>query len=343
MSTISLIKKQTKHYKTYDRGSCGKCTSRHCHGNDWEYDSKSCVCGHRPYCSSLNPAVCLNINEDPKGDVTLEDMVAKSNWSGTPNVQCTYNIDDFTTEDQVHAFQELWKDNKNYSDAYQSIMNNYCSTLATDCVKNPLTGKDMPKCTKIFSKSDTICNKWYNHLNNADRDAFIANVCKKYEDLEECGCQNRLSSDIYQDISGSKWGSDGCWWKPCKNEAFNLVPSKFLNPDCDAQICQDIINVDRTGTDVSIKDLNTYIDCNFKPKPKPQPTPTPAPQPDPTPSPQPDPDPSPQPTPDPTPQPSPANGDDDGGISRKQKIILGVGVGIVFIIFLIIMIIISKK
>jgi hypothetical protein len=323
--SIDFVTKQKKPYNTYDRGNCFKCSTRHCHnasgGSDWAYSHRKCVCGKRPYCSRLNPAVCWNPAEDDDKDKELS-KISRSVWAGpkySPNVRCSYDPTNFTTADEVKAFTRLWKDNKDYPEAYNRVMFNYCTqTTDKDCVKNPYTNEPMKECTMLFNKDDTICTNWFNNLKAKESDAFIAQVCKEHEDLDECKCVTRESDPIYQAVSTTKPVSDGCWWKPCKNTGTNLVPSLLRNPTCPSNLCETSINVDRTKHDVSIKDINNYITCGYNPpKPKPKPDPIP-------PKPKPKPDPGPEPGPEPGPTP------------RINLLYVGVGVAILVILLLLI-------
>ena len=276
---------QKKEYNTYSTGKCGPCTTHQCNGADWEIGSRSCACGYRPDCSNLNNAVCLNPDENQNGNTQLGPLLASANWAessndkhGKPGVVCEYNPVKFTTDDQVNAFETLWKTNPNFKDSYFGLMNKYCSEIGTTCINDPVTGNPMPKCSKMFGKTNNnACTKWFSNLAPADRDTFVNNICRANQDLVECKCANRATDKTYQAVSTSEPISDACWWKPCKNDSYYLLPSNMLNPTCPSDICQTVINIDRTGRDVDINDIINYITCGASPAPKPPSPPIPNP------------------------------------------------------------------
>lgn len=278
MNTVSGNNiKQLSAYQTYNVGSCG---CGHCSSftkrakcsytdnvKDWEFGSRSCcfTCSHQPKCSKPNPVRC-DIGGGAQTS-TVWDSVKKA-----PYLTCNFNLDKITSLKQV----QNWKSKFGTGGDYDDVMKNYCKQITTqNCITNPYTDKPMKKCSLMFSKSDTECTEWFNKLKPQKRDGFIQQVCKEHEDLDECKCQNRERDPVYQTVSHTKEISDGCWWKPCKNTGSNLVPSNLLKPKCPSNLCETSINIDRAGHDVSIKNINNYITCGYKPKPTPNPKPTP--------------------------------------------------------------------
>jgi hypothetical protein len=100
----------------------------------------------------------------------------------------------------------------------------------------------------------------------------INSICRLKENVElpECKCVNRQLDDIYKSVSGEKWGNDSCWYKPCKNTANYHVPSSLKNQECNANICQQIIDVvgQKGNTDIDITRIQNSIDCKFDRKPQ---------------------------------------------------------------------------
>lgn len=266
---VSYNRKQTKSYKQYQRGSCDE-QFKNCSENDWKVSQGGCATGATgaiAYCSVLNPAVCLNSMED-RSDKTLKPVLYNVKWADRNSldehvVTCNYNIDQITSENQILALQNLWKDDPKFRSDYFRIMNNYCSAIQyRDCTTNPFTEKPMSTCTRLSKNGEYLCYKWFNNMSPEDRDNIIKNICLKNPMLEECKCYNRRDSPIYQAITTTQPISDVCWWKPCQTEFNNLIPSTLINIDCPPNICEKV-HVGIEGRGVSIKDINKYTSCQI--------------------------------------------------------------------------------
>jgi hypothetical protein len=126
-----------------------------------------------------------------------------------------------------------------------------------------------------------MCNEWFQKLpdqssspnpnkSTTTKDAVIQSICRLKENvkLPECKSINRRLDTIYNAISGEKWGNDSCWYKPCKNASNYHVTSDLKNQECNANICQQIVDVVDVKGNVDVSKFENSIDCKFDRKPQ---------------------------------------------------------------------------
>jgi len=167
--------------------------------------------------------------------------------SGTRTLFCDYYLSRF---DQVPQMDEWLKSFQ--ADDYDAflVMREVCS------------GTDDGKQTRVFT-NDT-CRQWYTSIPDPDRDNAADYICQKHPFFEECRCMQRNLDPIYNTIRKYQWGSDTCWWRPCKEPATHHVPSTMVVPEECPQACRTILDVAGTiDGDLNITDWQQSVDCDF--------------------------------------------------------------------------------
>lgn len=111
--------------------------------------------------------------------------------------------------------------------------------------------------------TNPICQQWLAAASTADRDAYNQFVCGQHPDLEECRCVNRSRDKLYQSVEGSRWGNDGCWWRPCQDPEKYHIPSTIAQAQYCPQSCRQILNIAGNLTDLTIENFEQSIACDF--------------------------------------------------------------------------------
>lgn len=302
--------------------SCGDCSwgtsVKPCKSTDWNYANKSCcgsLCTTQPLCTIPDPFICDIAGTSVDGENLGFKQFTNGNGDrvSTNVVQCKYNIDDFTTVDDVLGYTEKYNPKQNFNDPNTSqIMASFCQMTSTDCPVDQTTGKKIKICSNFVSNaaattSNTTANQLcreYTAQNPSSSNAAQASYCSNVQnqDNKDCGCINRQSNSTYKELAQLIGAGipDTCWYVPCKAESgTTLVPSNTsanckTDPKtgntvcgCPTGVCQVVIqNIAKSGGTIN-ENVQNSLTCNFNP---PSPTPGPNPTPNPEPGPQPDPD-----------------------------------------------------
>jgi hypothetical protein len=255
---------------SYVKTSHGKCVTlfqgTSCSKNHFECSSDSgCGLGHHALCQSKQPGFCNTLDTLPDESYLHDET---ESWN---KKVCTYDksvcdsISNYKLAVNFSADQVAGSISGTDMDKCTS---HFCSLPATGtCGIDPATGNPFESCSRFnaLGYEGTNCKKWLNNQTDADRDSAISNVCINNPDLGDCACERRIADKTYRTVVDGFLNpiNDGCWWGTCKSPGVYLTTSELIDPTCPTDICQQIIDVDRTGGDVTISDLNTNIQCNL--------------------------------------------------------------------------------
>ena len=259
-TTVSGFTRQTNVYQPYNPGEsvckCWHCSEstkqRSCDDGDWRYGWNACCfgCKEQPKCSRLDPSVCPDI---AGGAVT-------ESWDSAPQVKCTYELDKFTTAEDIKGWTNNFGENATYT---EDIMPFVCTQQSDKCPIDPMTGNPMERCSNMIAVDDTgsLCRQW-EVKNPIPANAAKDSYCKDHN-TPDCACINRSSNQVYRLIKGGDPSfPDACWYAPCANSSTYLVPSSMANPSCPSNTCQIVNNiVSNSGTDISEDKIREYTTC----------------------------------------------------------------------------------
>jgi hypothetical protein len=266
-------------YKSLSKTDClSLTTTPDCNGPRVSCGSTSSCgfLGHRESCQDNQEGMCKStymgsgrLRDYPDGG---DNNVTETN--NRLNKTCRYNKDICGTFDNYKLFAEFNSLQPKGSISTQDIdkcTEHFCSLPPTEgeCMDDPENaGTPLKTCSRFATKGveGEICNKWWARKSNDKRDEMITNICNNNPGFGDCACANRFSDPTYALVDDAMSSiNDGCWWKKCKQTTKYLIPSDLIPEpgECPTEFCQQIIDVDRTGGDVTISDLNTNIQCNF--------------------------------------------------------------------------------
>ena len=122
-------------------------------------------------------------------------------------------------------------------------------------------------------RAGDFCNDWLDKNSNLEKTIY-SDICTKQrkENLPECDCVNRTQNEMYKKLKPAMAGiSDFCWYKPCKGDNVNWIPSEDKGPiDCSGTCAQIQTNISEGNIDVDISDIKSYSGCDLLHKPEPE-------------------------------------------------------------------------
>lgn len=231
-------------------------------GNDYSTTVQKCGCYNQPVCSALNITECF-LGKDP---ITQFDPTYRVDWSGEREIMCTYDLDKFTTYEQIFNFKNKFNPDPD-NDNWFNLMSDFCSKTTNKCLTDPTTGKRITECSYVTATSGTsevkFCQAWFASLPDDKKDLFIEFVCSKNPSRAECKCEMRANDPVYNKLSKyfTDAVEDACVYIPCKRAtpAF-LVNSKDSKPSCPSVLCQNVYNIDAVGN-ATISENQSYLAC----------------------------------------------------------------------------------
>jgi len=117
-----------------------------------------------------------------------------------------------------------------------------------------------------------FCNDWLDKNSNLEKTIY-SDICTKQrkENLPECDCVNRTQNEMYNKLKPAMAGiSDFCWYKPCKGDNVNWIPSEVQGSfDCSGTCAQIQTNISEGDIDVDISEIKSYSGCDLLHKPEP--------------------------------------------------------------------------
>ena len=298
MSTQIIVDETQKgHCQTYKcMGRPGEpLTALICAGDDWPYKyifnpvspvspaSKLCsrVCNDTSHCSVNNGTgngicpcidnVSPNIKFVPGTNPTVGEFINRNEtFNATAGVKCTYNLNQFQNIDAVmtyvNSFASTGKFDKNLIDV---IGPEFCFLQSTNCPLDVTTGLPMKVCSNFVSLDEEIgrfCGNWRIQADKISPkivDNAFTTYCAQTSPTPDCTCVNCNKEDVCRTINENLPGKIGCWFIPCKTVEDYLVPFSELKPDCDATVCEQVINIiNNKNLNINTKDFKTTIDCS---------------------------------------------------------------------------------
>lgn len=233
-------------------------------------DNKSCRSGYwlvendhygNSTCSKVNPNTCPIIGNN--------NGIAKFT-STPPEVECTYNTNDFTKNKHVKTYEEIWGKDEDYND---KIMPEFCQEISASCPIDPDTNEQMQACSNLIStdRSGRRCRDWAKK-NPELADKIKHSYCKLEYATNDCGCINREQEPNYRlvksKINPNSGINDSVWYKPCQNEISFLLPNEIQNGICPNgghdHIMEFIVNARREigSDDIRQAEFNKKIACD---------------------------------------------------------------------------------
>jgi len=236
------------------------------------------------YCIRVNPAVCPTFSS---GAVT-----GTAAWTAVPgtlltdyskSVTCTYNTSDIINNPaNVATWNSAFGANDSYND---TIMPNFCIQQSDTCPNFPAVpgaptstlnqlnsnGTVTPVCSNFLDTgtSGSLCRAWALANPDAAQTAY-SNYCLA-NNTPDCSCVSRANNSVYESIKTAEVGqkvfnefNDGCWYLPCANSTYFLIPSD-INPtsDCATEVCQQVQNFIDSGGTINVGPINESTNCNF--------------------------------------------------------------------------------
>jgi len=161
ISTVTETVTQTSIVNVYYPGAaaCNDCTSCDintlqvpCNAGDWAYQTVSCCagqCANQLACSTIDQAACP----------AFPNVTGVATWKTAPQVNCTYQIDDFTQVEDVSAYAVAFGTDDNYNNQIAPF---FCSQSSNSCPLDPNTGMPIGTCSMYWDTGagGTLCQNW---------------------------------------------------------------------------------------------------------------------------------------------------------------------------------------
>ena len=262
-------------------------------GGDYTAYYQNCFCSTKPVCARPNTRECHlgrgSGGDEPtwRADWSEQYSTASTKTNPRHKLRCIWDLSKIDSVDQISKYVSTFNPAADDPE-YAKIMTQFCAVKSTNCLVDPTTNLKIGSCSRVTAHpsdpASGLCRNWFEGASNAERDAFIYNVCSgDTENRAECKCYNRAGLVEYQAVAnvvnvanggisfeqfhgelGGQPIEDGCWYLPCKKSspAF-LVDSGVANPRCPSQICQQIISASHTGGNVDIQNNQNILNCTF--------------------------------------------------------------------------------
>jgi len=216
---------------------------------DWQYSGSRCTPPNEDQCRESVGFSEAGLPLYIEGSAAFRDGWPNPG-GGAKTLFCTYDLNRIDTIQQ----RDNWLQNfqADGDDAYL-VMRAVCGEV------DP--GQDK---TRIYT--EPTCQLWYSSLSDIKKDDVGNYICNRnpQPNLEECRCLNRENDSTYQVIQGGQWGSDACWWEPCRNPDRYHVPSTLQEIEECPNACRSIIQVvNDIGGSVVIDNLTQDVKCDF--------------------------------------------------------------------------------
>lgn len=208
IATVTETVTQTSIFDSYNPGAaaCSDCSSCNtntlqvpCNNGDWAYQRVSCCsgqCADQLSCSALDPSTCPS----------FPNVTPTSQWATAPQVNCIYQIDDFTQVEDVSAYATAFGTDTNYN---TQIAPFFCSQSTSDCPVDPTTGLPIPTCSMYWNTGagGSLCKNWAT-ANPTQATATFSNYCatKNTPDCEVLSSPYTGGSSSNTESWWSQWG-----------------------------------------------------------------------------------------------------------------------------------------
>ena len=278
MSTIQVTGKtiQQNPFLVYEPGlcdcrasdgtGCGPNTPvATCDANDWQFATRACcgrTCPQQPRCSKIDPQVCPNIGWA---------KATQTRFTQAPNVECTYNVSQITTLDDLNTWARVFGQDDQYNNV---LVPAFCAQPSTTGCPADINGIQPTQCSRFRSNNaeGQLCRNWQ-QLNRQSADSIQQQYCSQFPGSADCLCINRDRDFVYQSFrqyAGDS--SDACWFRPCADTSHYLVPQDLQAPQCDPAVCASI-STGYTETQkgfVSFNRAQSQLVCELTQPPQPR-------------------------------------------------------------------------
>jgi len=161
ISTVTEVVTQTGIVNSYNPGAtaCSDCSSCNintlqvpCNNGDWAYQTVSCCsgqCASQLACSTIDPAACP----------AFPNVTGVATWQVAPQVNCTYEIQQFTQVEDVSGYATAFGTDSNYNNQIAPF---FCGQSSNSCPVDPNTGVPFASCSMYWDTGagGQLCQNW---------------------------------------------------------------------------------------------------------------------------------------------------------------------------------------